>query len=427
MGLYLKPTCVYRFFAVELAQFESLATSKELTWQIENVVPEEVVAMLDREKCRQIISNLVSNALKFTPKGGQVKVRVDVSERQLDLCVSDTGSGIETGDLPYIFDRYYQAGRKDDLAQGGMGIGLALCHDYVTLFGGKIRAESTPGRGSQFYVSFPLQISTDTPEEDILPPEESQPLPVIVRKKQENKPTVLVVEDNFTLQNYLHLLLSEEYRVVLAEHGEAALEKLEEQPEIDLIISDLMMPVMDGYRLLTALKSDDKTAGIPVIMLTARAEKDARLKALRIGVDDYLTKPFGNEELKVRIANLLKNYRLRKEEEPESGRVSESDREWLDKFEKYAQEYILSENWNIADIAEEFAMSKSTLLRQLKRLTGLSPQQYIQDLRLERGRALLSGPDTYSVKQVALMLGYKDVRSFSRAFKARFGKLPSGA
>lgn len=425
MDTYLTPTRIRDFFAGWLTQFESVAGAKGLTWLIENHIPEDLVAMLDREKCRQIISNLVSNALKFTPKGGQVEVRIDYGGGQLHLCVTDTGRGIEAGDLPYLFDRYFQAGQKDELAQGGMGIGLALCHDYVKLFGGKIRVESTPGRGACFYVEFPLQTTAEIPAEEIFPAEESLTLPVPDHKKQGNKPTVLVVEDNFTLQNYLHLLLREEYHVLLAEHGEAALEKLRAYRGIDLIISDLMMPVMNGCQLLNILKSDKKTAGIPVIMLTAREEKDEKLKALRIGVDDYLTKPFGTEELKVRIANLLKRYSVRKEEDQEAKHVSEEDRGWLQKFEEASGKLLSNDHLGIPDLAAEFAMSESTLFRQLKRLTGLSPQQYIREIRLEKGRELFNDPRAYSVQQVAAILGYKDPRSFSRAFKARFGKLPS--
>ncbi len=202
-----------------------------------------------------------------------------------------------------------------------------------------------------------------------------------------------------------------------------------------------MMPIMDGYQLLEKLKSDDATRHIPVIMLTARAEARDRLKALRIGVDDYLTKPFDEEELLVRIENLLANSKNRQHvivatkpdtnlpvtEEVTAGVsfVSEPDRVWLECFEAFVQRNMANDTLNIPSLAFEFAMSESTLLRQLKRLTGLSPLQYLQEVRLDKARHLLENRSYDSISKVADKVGYGDTRSFSRSFKQRFGKLPS--
>lgn len=202
----------------------------------------------------------------------------------------------------------------------------------------------------------------------------------------------------------------------------------------DLIVSDLMMPVLDGYQLLERLKSADATRHIPVVMLTARAEAQDKLKALRIGVDDYLTKPFDEEELLVRIENLLRNQTARRQaiaedspapEAPTPPLMSQPDREWLETFEAYVQKHYSSDLLSVSSLAYEFAMSESTLLRQLKRLTGLSPQQYIHAVRLEEARRLLENRVFNSIGQVAAKVGYDDARSFARSFKQRFGKLPS--
>jgi signal transduction histidine kinase/DNA-binding response OmpR family regulator len=430
MQLHLKPTRVHAFFGILLAQFESLGHTKRLQYVTEIYIPEDLVAMLDQEKCRQIISNLISNAVKFTERDGKVHVTVRYIDGILKLNVSDTGRGIDGEDLPYVFDRYFQATKKDELAQGGMGIGLALCRDYAELMGGNISVTSVPQEGSSFSVELPLELVDDLQEEDFIFEEEYVENLQLITKSDTGKPTLLVVEDNSTLQHYLHLLLSEDYEVLLAENGEVALEIIKNSQKVDLIVSDLMMPVMDGYQLLTALKSNAETSDIPVIMLTARAEKDERLRALRIGVDDYITKPFENEELRIRIANLLKNYQVRKlalqENVEDNLGHSEADKAWMETFDVFIQKIYLKSTINIPDLAEEFAMSESSLLRKLKQLTGLSPQQYIQELRLNRAYELLdNSTNNYSVQQIALKIGYKDTRSFSRAFKNRFGKLPS--
>lgn len=229
------------------------------------------------------------------------------------------------------------------------------------------------------------------------------------------------------------MILSEKHRIVTAENGKEALQKIASvSSPVDLILSDLMMPVMDGYELLEKLKSGETTRHIPAIMLTARAESADRLHALRIGVDDYLTKPFEEEELLVRIANLLKNQSVRARESFVENEVpaalsclSEVDQAWLEKFEFYVRKNLDSDVLTIPALSEAFAMSESTLLRQLKRLTGLSPLQYIQEMRLNEARSLLEQGTPLPISALASRVGYANARSFSRSFKKRFGKLPS--
>jgi YesN/AraC family two-component response regulator len=194
-----------------------------------------------------------------------------------------------------------------------------------------------------------------------------------------------------------------------------------------------MMPVMDGLQLLEKLKSSDATRHIPVIMLTARADTRDKLKALRIGVDDYLLKPFDEEELLARIENLLKNQAARLQAVADESvahlegvpRLSQPDREWLEGFEAYSRKHLSSDMLSVSALAQTFAMSESTLLRQLKRLTGLSPIQYLQEMRLDEARRLLENRSCDSIAKVASKVGYEDARSFSRSFKQRFGKSPS--
>ncbi|MBK8703150.1 MAG: response regulator [Saprospiraceae bacterium] len=339
--------------------------------------------------------------------------------------MADSGPGIHPDDLPHVFDRYFQTNQPDKPAEGGTGIGLDLCQEYIRLFDGDIAVESTLGNGAIFRVSFPVTLT------------DSQPVPVPATEKREReapvtslpntggpKPAILVVEDNPELQDYISLILSAKYDVAVAGNGKVALDRIAAH-NYRLIVSDLMMPVMDGYQLLEQLKSGDDTRHIPVIMLTARAEARDKLKALRIGVDDYLLKPFDDEELVARIDNLLKNQSARNPEATPPPAMSAADCDWLEAFEMYLQQNLSSDILSIPLLAEQFAMSESTLLRQLKRLTGLTPQKYLIEMRLDKARKLLENRAYNTVAQVAYEVGYLDVKVFSRVFRQRFGKLPS--
>ncbi len=459
MELDEKPTELAPFFRSYFAQFESLAESRQIDFSFDIAVDNDVVVHVDQAKYRQILNNLLTNAFKFTPAGGRVEAKLSLNDGVLQLSVADTGPGIHPDDLPHLFDRYFQTTRPDKPAEGGTGIGLTLCHEYAELFGGKIEVESTLGHGTTFRVWLPVKLADNAHISDVAPKIldlglKSEPAPIATPAVTSDtaKPTILVVEDNSDLQAYIRLILSEKYQVVTAENGQAALSMMNDElgmmnvkPDAanssfiihhsslpDLVLSDLMMPVMDGLQLLEKLKSSDATRHIPVIMLTARAEARDKLKALRIGVDDYLTKPFDEEELLARIENLLKNQKARQAEassetEPEATAplLSQPDRAWLETFEVYVQQHFASEILTVSALARAFAMSESTLLRQLKRLTGLSPVQYLQEVRLSEAWHLLESRAYDSIAEVASKVGYEDARSFSRSFRARFGKLPS--
>ena len=439
--LVTSPTPLREYLQQCVEAFSSLGQQKHLAYYTDVFISPDLVAPLDREKCRIILANLLANAFKFTPMGGEVSVSITYEQSILSIEVSDTGAGIHPDDLPNVFNRFYQTKRTDRPAEGGTGIGLALCKEYVNLFGGTIEVHSEEGEGATFLVTFPLEATSVAASPSILAepelvitPEDEDLLP-IEDPDEEDKPRILVVEDNVDLQDYLRFILSKHYRIETADHGEMALERLAAMPDCQLVLSDIMMPVMDGYQLLERLKNTDATRHLPVIMLTARGDTGDRLRALRIGVDDYLTKPFEEEELLVRIANLLRYQAARipeevtDDEEPAdegvTKQMSEADREWLTSIEDYVRENFSDERLSVPLLAQEFAMSDSTLLRQLKRLTGLSTLQYLQEVRLSEARRFLEAGAHASISEVADAVGYRDARSFSRAFKKRYGKLPS--
>jgi len=450
MELYPKPTNLAVFFKQYTAQFESLADSKQIDFSYHTDLQNSVSAIIDREKCRQILHNLLSNAFKFSPVKGSVKVALSLENNLLILEVTDTGAGIHADDLPYVFDRFFQTTRPAEPAQGGTGIGLALCNEYVQLFGGKMEVESTLAIGSVFRASFPVTLSESTLEEvefventiGFHPKAKTSKL--LSSKPSDNfRRTILVVEDNPDLQAYVKLILKDKYQVITAGNGKEALDlfKIKKEGEKhdiaasfkpDLILSDLMMPIMDGYQLLEKLKSNDATRHIPVVMLTARAELKDKLKALRIGVDDYVVKPFEEEELMVRIENLLRNQTTRSTVAAAEvvltqavSLLTQEDQKWLEAFEGFVQKNLSNDFISVPFLAKQFTMSESTLLRKLKRLIGLTPIQYLTEIRLEKAKQLIENRTYNSIAKVAYQIGYADVNSFSRAFKRRYGKQPS--
>lgn len=435
MTICKEATHLSSFLQVQLANLEPLFLQKKIEYQFKIEVPADLSALIDREKYLRILNNLISNALKFTSSGGKVFVSAGITRDRLSLEVQDSGPGVHPDDLPNLFDRYFQITRTDRAPATGTGLGLAICQEYTRILGGEIAVSSTLGKGTTFTVNFPLEIpqSDDLSTADSFPNEaEASPgISEVKPNRSKDKPAILLVEDNLGLQVFIDQILRDHYHVSIAQNGKEALEELNSQ-KFDLIVSDLMMPVMDGYELLNRVKADDRTRGIPFIMLSARAEMQDKLRALRTGVDDYLTKPFDEEELKARVENLLNNLAVRKatsfqistENRPLPD-IASADQIWLKKFEDFIHRHYKYDKFSIPDIADEFAVSESTLLRQLKLLTGLSPVQYIQEVRLGQARILLDQNPYISVSQLASEVGYKDLRNFSRSFKKRFGKAPS--
>lgn len=467
-----EPVHFYPYLKDQLAQFHSAARSDQLDFEFLFKADKSTHILLDKPKFEKILHNYLSNAMKFTPPRGKVKLTVEDFGNHLRLNVSDTGHGIPADDLPHIFDRFYQSKQTE----GGTGIGLSLVKELAELLSGKVWANSEFGNGSTFYFEFPKKTvdgrrwTTDGVAEAQKPKVKSEYSGTLSKIKQSSTPdpyigdrgpsaadrqpsTILLVEDNSDLREYIKVLLPE-YKILAAENGKVGLEVLSRQSTVDnqskenqtddrglttvdLIISDLMMPVMDGFEFLERVKSADRWRHIPVIMLTAKVNVKAKLQALRIGVDDYLTKPFQEEELKARIENLLHNYRERMElfaaAEEESGEeliskkpvMAQTDAEWLQKvervFEKSIGDYQLKMDW----VAGQMYLSQRQFGRRLQQLTGLKPHQYLLEIRLKLARDFLLEGKYSTVKEVGFAVGFRDSKYFSRRFRERFGIAPS--
>ncbi|MEN0004900.1 MAG: response regulator [Bacteroidota bacterium] len=426
------------------ASFESWAQSNQQDFVFHYQPTQQLRIQLDVDKFEKILNNLLSNACKFTPPEGKIEVVVKELPHQLQVIVIDTGRGIHPDDIPHVFDRFYQTKRADAADEGGTGIGLALGREFAQLMQGKLYVESELGKGSSFYFEFPKKevlgsLSEDEVEAIALAEADAttQQVPTLISIGAEGtvakKPSILLVEDNPSLREYIQLILNDGYNIRTAENGQVALNLLQTyQPQ--LILSDVMMPVMDGYQLLEHLKTSDQYRHIPVIMLTARAQLRDKLKALRIGVDDYMAKPFVEEELRARMYSLLQNAAIRSAtaeakntatKEKETPQLSAADAQWLAEQEALLQKELFHPDFSVARWATTVFLSERQLQRKIKQLTGLSPRQYILEMRLQEGRRLLEDRKHTSVAAVAYAIGFSQPQAFTRQFRKYFGRLPS--
>lgn len=443
MTTHKEPVVWSGFLRQLFASFDSLASSHHIQYEFTFEGNKTTKALIDKSKVETVFNNLLSNAFKFTPREGKITINAGARENDIWFHVNDTGQGISEEDLPYVFDRYFQTKNKDQAAQGGTGIGLALTNELVKLLKGEIEVESEQYQFTCFKVRFPLEVpalealeiaeSDKALQSDIIIPE-------VIDIKEESvsdkiQDTILLVEDNPDLSLFVSSILDKYYTVVAAANGKEALEILEVNADIKIIVSDIMMPVMDGFQLLDKLKSSPTYKRLPVIMLTARAALQDKLKALRIGVDDYLTKPFIKEELLARIDNLLQNASGREEAlhfEPEetdshvpSEETDDEVKAWLDQLESVVLENIELAQFGIDDIASEMYTSKRQLYRLVKLHIGVTPLQYVKDFKLNYARKLLEEKKVNAVKVAAYSIGYPNLVYFRREFKKAFGRLPS--
>ncbi|MEO0727040.1 MAG: ATP-binding protein [Bacteroidota bacterium] len=423
-------TPFYAFLQNNLAAFSSMAKLKSIELQLNYQLPESLVLLLDQDKLEKIISNFLSNAIKFTDPKGTVVLQTKQLGDQLQLSVADTGIGIAQPDLERIFERFYQVSQSNQ--QSGSGIGLALCHELASVLGGRVWAESEVGTGSVFYVQLPLVESQDTNLELVnsSAPVSEVHLPVDIAASGGaatnlvNRPTILVVEDNVDLRGYLELILASNYQVVAVEYGAMAVHYLEEHERPALIISDIMMPVMDGLTLLTEVKKSENWCSIPIIMLTASQRSEVKLEALRIGVDDYLIKPFKEEELLTRIKNLLRNYREGAVGVKLTKEITASDLRWLEELERILQQYLASPTFKLPEAATAMNISYRRLQQKLKALTGMTPKRYQRTIKLAKARELLKSGQFETVTEVMYQLGFDNLHYFSKLYKEEFGVKP---
>jgi signal transduction histidine kinase/DNA-binding response OmpR family regulator len=419
--------------------FSSLAVDKGIALGARTAV-DHLRLRADREKLEQILLNLLSNAFKFTSAGGRITVTVHRKRGMARVEVRDTGRGIEPDRLTHIFNRYVSSGRDPKTEAEGSGIGLALVRELVQLHGGTVSAKSRVGEGTT--VSVHLPIAEDIPE--ITSPgtvtggEAAAAEPGIeevtassrIAADESERPLVLIVEDNAELRTLLRYGLNRKYRIEEAENGKVGLAKARElQPE--LIITDLMMPEVNGRELIRLLKNELDTSHIPVIMLTARVTEADKLSSLEDGADVFLAKPFGQRELLTRVHNLISSRRRLRAyygnvELPPSVEVAGSrvDREFLDRMQGVLDDHLNEETFRVGDFARALHMSPTSLNRKLRALLDRSSNQVIQLHRLRRADELLRREQGVTVAEVARRTGFSSSAYFVRVYREEFGRTP---
>jgi signal transduction histidine kinase/CheY-like chemotaxis protein/ligand-binding sensor domain-containing protein len=464
-------TFLYPFAKTILSTFESAANLKGIQLLFKYQLDENIQIKLDDDKVEKIVANFLSNALKFTPKQGEIELDISKKSDKLLISVRDTGIGILPNDLIKVFDRFYQSrdASPNRLHLQGTGIGLSLCRELAKVLGGRVWATSEIGKGSIFYLELPFvetfAIKELVEEEEILIPTLPNVAEMLNPTAQKLRPNILIVEDNPDLRNYLSMILEEDYNVEIAENGQEALERLTDvRSSLDdgrtlvprstdnntpiqsrqakrpsavnrlpsLIISDIMMPVMDGIQLLEKVKNTKALQHIPMIMLTARQSLEVKLEVLRIGVDDYLTKPFREEELKARVANLIKNSENRHTQEnsisserQEFKTISAPDLVWLKEIESMLEKNMNDSNFKISDIASQMAVTPRRLQQKIKEITGLTPKQYQRSIRLNKARTILKSGQIQTVSEAMYQIGFENRNYFSKIYLEEFGIKPS--
>jgi DNA-binding response OmpR family regulator len=439
-----------------VSSFTSLAEQKNIYLKFNSFI-DELICWVDVDKFEKIINNLLLNALKFTADGGKVVVKVEEILRNekpaAEIQISDTGISIPPKKLDKIFDRYFQVEDSTQRSHGGSGIGLALVKEFVELHKWAILVESEQGKGTRFTIKIPLQDDYLEPFEKIetVPDEIKSETKIDARddiklksikknnkveanrKNQQSskkKQSLLIVDDSEDVRTYLSNLLENNFCISEAINGEEGITTATESMP-DLIISDVMMPSMDGLEFCRRIKNEWQTSDIPVILLTAKASFESKLEGLEIGADDYLTKPFESRELLIRINNLLEQRKRLKEKfsknlDPLAGvkKLNSADEEFINKTLKMIEENIDKVNFNTEKLASQLFMSRAKLHRKIVSITGQAPGEFIRTIKLNRAaKHLIEG--NLSVTQIAYEIGFSSPAQFTRAFSKQFNCLPS--
>jgi len=451
--------------AVRLYCAEMKSAADHMGLELAYSLPDEpVIAFIDTKKFSSIISNFFSNSFKFTKRGGRITLRLEKNPESIILKFSDTGSGIPTSQISSIFNLFTQCETEISGHYGGTGIGLAIVKEIAELHGGSVSAESRhvkdhpEDHGTDMILKIPCGIQHLTDRDDVKFSDSTvkdfrltsaatvnshqneftaAETHNTIADANDNLPSILVVEDNSDMLLFIEQLLSGKYLVFTAQNGEEALEILEKEGSIDLIISDVMMPVMDGHELVKRIMSDEKFEGVPVIFLTARGDDFSKHEALKLGAVDYVTKPFNSNELKLRIRNqmelrIMRNNLFRKNEELNTKlkqhmavrktAVSGDIKNRLESICEFIKEHC-TDNLNRENLASALDMNPDTFSRMFNQYTGKTLPDYISELRIEEVKKRLTMTDD-SITRICFDTGFDSIRTFNRAFKKFTGKTP---
>ncbi|MFY0598404.1 MAG: response regulator [Cyclobacteriaceae bacterium] len=423
--------------------FESTASHKGINLVFENNLSTQDCISLDPRQFEKIFYNLVANSIRHTDKGGTITFRTRKHLSKAIIEVADTGDGIPKDSLPYIFDRFYQSKDNIHRSREGLGIGLALVKELVNLHDGEIEVDSTLGIGTCFTLSFFLaDKSKNYAEENALKKQvedrkhlyndldHTKEAGISLPKQDKDKKSILIVDDHPEIRYHIRQILEDYYHIVEAAHGLEALELLK-NTDISLIISDLMMPWMDGFELLEAINMSDEFRKIPVLVVSARISEEDQERVLDHGVNDYLRKPFQKKELRLRVNNLLQQKEKWNTGESEFSQIFNKknhevfEKEILAKVESLVMEKVDDINLSVLDLADAMAASERQVYRIIKKMTGLTPYEYITEIRLKYADFLIRKDKVKNATEAAKNVGMKNVTTFNRLYEKRFGTKPA--
>lgn len=410
------------FLKRNFLSFESLAASKNISLHYNSKIPEDLVINSSEKKIERIVNNLITNALKFSNSDARIEAQATVADSTLQFSVRDYGLGIPKSELDNVFKRFYQT--QEGQKVGGIGIGLALSKEYAESMGGELKVQSDRDQGATFTLSFPITIAksneVDDDEVKVLTPDNNQ-------LTLEKKARVLIVEDNLEMSKYLKEILSHYYDCDVAFNGMEALQKVQ-QHTYEIITSDVMMPNMDGYEFKEKVNNLDRTKHIPFIFISAKALDEDKLLGFELGVDDYITKPFSKQELIARMKSLLDNKQRREEwaiNHPDLVIEEESyEDKLLFKIRKLVYDHLDDRDYKVDQLSQDLGYSSRQLNRILKKQLGLSPVQYILEIRLAVAHNMIIKKQKASISEVRAEVGISSTSYFNQKFEERYGIKP---
>ncbi len=451
------------FLEQQVQKFSTMASDKHIHLGIKDCP--SIKVMTDLSLIDLIFENLLSNAVKYTPEGGNVELSavVGADGKQVVVAVSDTGIGIPQSERRHIFQSFFRASNAVESQEMGSGLGLMLTRQLVQKLGGKLTFDSEEGKGTTFNVALPMGECSDVPQASLVP----QASHVSEEEEEEQKDTLLFVDDNADLRQYIRMAFSEKYRVVDVESGEEALAYLEEKGECDIVVSDVMMPGMQGDELCRRIKENKETSWLPVILLTAKAGRDFMMEGLGLGADDFIAKPFDSAILASKIDSMLKNRRrlsqyymerslamvrgennetltvenvktaetmepahsvekveaVAETTDEKEKELNPQDQAFVEKATRIVMDNLRDTDFSIDSLCREMAMSRTLFYGKLKTLTGQTPQDFVRLIRLEQAAMLLK--QGKSVLEVSVCVGFVNAKHFSTVFKKHFGVSPS--
>lgn len=444
MKLELSESDIVSFISAHFVSFASLAAQKQINFNT-YTPPDNKIRLFDASKLEKIINNLISNALKYTPEGGQVFCFASFPEdKRLELVIQDTGPGIRAEDLPKIFDRFQRLSASDSTSDLGTGIGLSLTKELVGLLYGQITVESIVGEGTKFKVTLPLGKEHLQKDEYELLSEFKPELPVselpneepgkceepVSLQNGEAEAVILIVEDHIEISDFITENLRSCYKVFSAPNGKKGFEKATESIP-DLIISDVMMPEMNGVEMSRKLKTDERTSHIPIILLTAKSSQSDKIEGLETGADAFLQKPFNMKELALRVKKLIEQRRKLRERftknltlEPREIAVSSADEKFLNRVMDIIEKEMSNTEFEVGQLQDVLLMSRTQLFRKIKALTNQSPGEFIRTVRLKRAAQLMD-KNFGNIAQITYEVGFNNPSYFAKCFKELYGLLPS--